>query len=101
MEFYFGDISEIDEEVIKNFKDSSIYHILAVSGTHVGFVIMGITILFDKLNVSKSKISAISTIFLVTFMALSGFTPSVVRAGIMSIVLLMSRKLSQKERYLV
>ena len=37
MGFYCGDISKIEEETVQNFKDSSIYHVLAVSGTHVRF----------------------------------------------------------------
>ncbi|MCI9365756.1 MAG: hypothetical protein HFJ54_04015 [Clostridia bacterium] len=35
MECYFGDISDIEDEIVENFKTSNIYHILAVSGTHV------------------------------------------------------------------
>ena len=76
---------------MQNFKDSSIYHILAVSGTHVGYVITGITILLNRKNASKRKIKAITAILLLVFMAITNFTPSVVRACTMSILLLISR----------
>lgn len=75
---------------MKNFKDSSIYHILAVSGTHVGYIIIGLTYLLNRKNGSKRKIKAITAIFLIIFMAISNFTASVVRACIMSIMLLLS-----------
>ncbi|MCI8392815.1 MAG: hypothetical protein HFJ24_02770 [Clostridia bacterium] len=34
-EYYFGDTSKIEEETLEEFRTSSMYHILAVSGTHV------------------------------------------------------------------
>ncbi len=56
-----------------------------------GFVIIGLTYLLKLLNVSKRKIKAISGIFLIAFMVLANFPPSVVRACTMTILVLLSR----------
>lgn len=79
-----GDISEIHEDITQNFRTSSIYHILAVSGTHVGVILIGITTTLSKLRMSKNKIHVICIIFLFVFSSLTGFTASVIRACIMA-----------------
>ena len=62
-----------------------------------GFVIIGLTTCLGTLNVSKRKIKLITAIFLLLFMALTGFTPSVIRSCIMSIIILLSRTFLSKE----
>lgn len=56
-----------------------------------GFIVIGITNILNTLNVSKRKIKGISTIFIIFFMGLANFVPSVVRACIMTIVALLAR----------
>lgn len=62
-----------------------------------GFIIIGIATTLNSINVSKRKIRIITAIFLLIFMALTGFTPSVVRACIMSIIVIMARNLLQEK----
>lgn len=59
-----------------------------------GFILMGITLLLSKLKVSKLKIKLISGIFLIFFMILTGFTPSVIRACIMAGLSILARSYS-------
>lgn len=49
-----------------------------------GFALIGLTTLLSVLKASKSKIRAISGIFLIAFMFITGFTTSVIRACIMA-----------------
>lgn len=56
-----------------------------------GILVIGTTYLFSKINLSKRKISVISTIFLFIFMQITGYTPSVVRACIMALLNLIAR----------
>ena len=89
-----GEKSQISNEINTYFKDSNMAHILAVSGAHVSYVILAMTIILNK---TGKKISAISTIIvLVFFMTLANFTPSVVRACIMSIIALVAKILYRK-----
>lgn len=89
-----GDKENLEEEVVKDFKDSNLTHMLAVSGAHMTYVMLGLIIILKKLGNKTFKIIAI--IFLVFFMALSNFTPSVVRAGIMTITGLIASLLYRK-----
>ena len=81
-----GDISQISEETIEEFRDSNLYHLLAVSGAHAGYITVGVFFLFEKIHVSKNITKGISILALVFFMFLTGFTPSVVRACLMAIL---------------
>ena len=79
----------IDEETRENFSESNVSHILAVSGMHVGYVVMAIKFVFDKL-LGRRKSKILTSVFVLFYMFLTGFSPSVVRAGISAIVVLMS-----------
>lgn len=57
-----------------------------------GFIIIGLTSCLNYIKLSKSKIRLISTIFLIIFMAITNFTPSVTRASLMTILILLARK---------
>lgn len=87
----FGDKSNLDEEINESYSASGIGHLLAVSGLHVGFIVtlFGLFLSLFKAN-NKIKFYVISIIvFIYAFMC--GFTVSVTRAMIMTIVLLFSK----------
>lgn len=83
----FGDSSDIEEEIQENFRISSISHVLAVSGMHVSYLVIGIQ-LFLKSIIGKRKTRFITIVFLIFYMFITGFSPSVVRASMMSILLI-------------
>lgn len=83
-----GERTEISEEVENNFKMSSLTHMLAVSGAHITYIVSAFTLLLGKINKKITKVFTI--IFLLFFMALTGFTASVIRASIMGILILLS-----------
>lgn len=86
-----GDTDNINEELKEKFKTSSLYHILAVSGTHISYLIIGATFILEKSKISKRKSRIITIIILIFFMILTGLSPSVVRAGTMGIILIGAR----------
>ena len=90
-----GDTFYIDETIIESFKKSGISHLLAVSGTNISYVILASKFIFDKLF-GKSISNFFSIIFIIIFVILSGASPSVVRAGLMAIILIISNILSRK-----
>ena len=83
----FGDSSDIEEEIQENFRISSISHVLAVSGMHVSYLVIGMQ-LFLKSIIGKRKTRFITIVFLIFYMFITGFSPSVVRASMMSILLI-------------
>lgn len=80
-----GDTSGVSDETIASFKRSGVYHLFAVSGLHLSIWVMGVYTFLGKLGLSRRKNGAFSVIFTFFFMALSGFSPSVTRAGVMLI----------------
>lgn len=80
-----GETSEIEEEIRENFQISSISHILAISGMHISYIIIGLQIVLKKL-MGKRNTKIITMIILIFYAFLTRFSPSVVRAIIMSIL---------------
>ena len=91
-----GDKLEIDDEIKDNFSNSNLSHILAVSGMHVSYVVMGIGIIINKIKVGKIKAKIITIVSLIFFMILTGCSASVQRACIMSIYMIIGSLLHKK-----
>ena len=68
------------------FKRIGISHILALSGMHLAILSLGIGWLLTKLQVRKKLRITIISLFILLYMALTGFSVSVCRAGIMIIL---------------
>ena len=90
-----GKTSDIEEETYKNFRVANISHILAVSGMHVSYIIIGCNILFEK-SIGKRKSKYIIIAILIIYMFVTGFSPSIVRATIMGILFMMSKIVYRK-----
>lgn len=91
----FGDTSGIDYDTKLSFNRTGLSHIFATSGLHVvilSYVILLVLGLF-KINLKLKYSLCIFLIFI--FMAMVGFSTSVVRAGIMIIILYLSRIFEQ------
>lgn len=81
-----GDISQVNEEIKESFKISSLTHVLAVSGMQVTYIMIGVSKILNKL-VGKSKARIFTIICLIFYAAITDFSPSIVRATIMGIIL--------------
>lgn len=77
-----GDKQEISDEIIENFKTSNLSHMLAVSGAHTSYIILGISYMLSKLP--KKYAGIITILVLGIFLFITNFTPSVIRACIMA-----------------
>lgn len=86
MGILLGDDSSIDEGVIQNFKNSNLSHMLAVSGTHVAYVLLTINLILEKKIIGIRWRKIITILVMLLFMLLTGMTPSVVRAGMAIII---------------
>lgn len=83
-----GDKEGLEKEIQTNFRDSNLSHMLAVSGAHVSYVILGVTFILQKIKINKLWSNLITVIVLIVFIFLTGATPSVVRACIMAIYII-------------
>ena len=84
-----GYTEQIDENIREDFSSSNISHVLAVSGMHISYIILLITNCTQKI-LGKRSSKIISSVLLVAYMFITGFSVSVVRASIMGILSCMS-----------
>ncbi len=80
----------LSEDIEESFRKSSLTHLLAVSGSHIVYIITGLGFLLRILKIPKRTRNIIIIIFLILFMYIVDFSASVVRASIMGIILLFS-----------
>ena len=85
-----GNTQYIEEDVIQNFRNANISHVLAVSGMHMSYLILIAMAVFNK-PLGKRKAYISSIILILAYMFITGFSPSIVRAGIMGILLIISK----------
>ena len=86
LEILIGYDDNLQEEIEENFRKSSLSHLLAVSGAHITYIIIGFTYLLSKLKILKKVRNLFIVLFLYFFMYLTSFSPSVVRASVMGMI---------------
>lgn len=89
-----GDDSGIDDDVIELFQNWGLSHLLAISGLHIGIVVAIVYFLLIKLNImTKEKAEWVMLLFLPIYAVLAGAEPSVLRASMMVILLIITRRM--------
>lgn len=76
-----GDTGYMKTQTVENFRATGIAHLLAVSGLHLSLLTVTIEKTLKRLKRSRKTTSVTVICFILAFMAVTGFTPSVVRAG--------------------
>lgn len=93
---FLGYKFDISSEVRTSFNRVGISHLLAVSGYHMAVIVNFMFVLLGFLKIPK-KLSNILIMFIaILFMALTGFSSSIMRAGIMYIIYLFGKIISRK-----
>ncbi len=82
-----ADRSEIDYRTKENFINSGVIHVLAVSGLHVGFIVVIFLFLTSRFSIYPRTILTI--LGLIAFLLITNSPPSVFRATIMAVVMLL------------
>ena len=78
-----GQRQEISKEIIENYQNAGAIHILAVSGLHVGIILLLLNFLFkpiERLKNGKVIKLILVVLFLWTFAFIAGLSASVIRA---------------------
>ena len=94
-----GERDNIQEDIIESFRTANLSHILAVSGAHTSYIILGITYLISKSKTPKRIGYIITIIILLIFIMITGASYSVVRACIMAIVVIGAKICYRKENF--
>ena len=82
--FILGDNSDISNEVINSYRINGITHLFAISGMHVALLSTLILYILNKIKNSNANYVFV-ILFLIFYMFLTNFTPSVIRATILFI----------------
>lgn len=90
-----GDTSSIDEQTKESFKISNLSHVLAVSGMQVAYIITSLSFVLNKM-IGKQKAKIVIIFVLILYVCITGFSPSILRATIMGIVLIFSNLFFRK-----
>ncbi len=95
---FIAERSDISEEIKEDFVNSGVIHVLAVSGLHTGYIALILLAFTGRLN-RWLKIIFVS-IGLFVFAHLANLSPSVVRASLMSIAVLISYSIERQNSLL-
>lgn len=85
-----GERHVASDDIMANFDKIGTYHFLAVSGIHISIFSKILVDILIELKMRRRKSALISITVVLAFMAMSGFSSSVVRAGIMAILYLIA-----------
>ena len=91
-----GDKDSLNDEMIEKFQVNGISHILAVSGAHLACIIIGIDFIFNLFSKNINLKRIVIFFFLSIFVFIIGFTPSIVRAFIMTSFVIISKLIHRK-----
>lgn len=86
----FGEKADLDYTTSQDFRNCGISHLLAVSGLHTSLWCGLLISILSIFKIPEKVRNIICLVFLVLFCIISAFTPSVVRASIMTAVTLIA-----------
>ncbi len=86
-----GNSEHISDDFYVDVRRSGVSHVIVVSGLHMAVICGSIHNAFNKIKFNRQASAVLTILFMVFFMALCGFTASVVRAGVMYGIYLSSR----------
>ena len=92
---FLGYTNEINKDIKESFNESNISHILAVSGMHIGYLLLFCSFIFDRL-VGKKHSNILIMLVLALYINIVGFSTSVIRAAFMTF-LAIGAKLTHKK----
>ncbi|MEK3791850.1 ComEC/Rec2 family competence protein [Paenibacillus sp. FSL R7-0204] len=84
---------ELDPETFRQFSQLGLTHILAISGMHVAVYVGVILILLRRCRLTRETALTVTLLLVPVYVLLSGAGPSVIRAGIMSMIALLAARL--------
>lgn len=92
----FGSRSELPEEIAQSFRSAGVFHLLAVSGGNVAMLIIPLLTVLQRAGMGVRGASAAAIPVVIFFVFLSGASPSVLRAGLMAVLVLLGDVLERE-----
>lgn len=83
------------QNVLDDFTNAGITHIIAVSGYNITIIAVALTSIFIGLGLSRQRAFGLIVLGIAFFVAITGFPASIIRAGVMGTIVLMSTTLGR------
>ncbi len=80
-----GDRSGLSAEEYELFSDAGVSHVLALSGLHISMILLSMNMVPELVSLPKRLCAVPEVVLVLFYMALTGFSHSVVRAGFMAL----------------
>ncbi len=91
-----GDKSDFSDRLYKQFSNSGISHIVAVSGMHLSMLFAALNFLFSAAYLHRKTAFILAVPCLVVFVSTAGFAPSVCRAALMLLLMITAALISER-----
>jgi len=95
-----GNKEYLADQTSRDFRRLGVSHLLVVSGTHFSVILTFAEHTMRRLRINRRKRAGISIVLILFFMALTGFSGSVLRAGIMYLIAQIALLGERKVNYL-
>ncbi|MFB9973593.1 DNA internalization-related competence protein ComEC/Rec2 [Allobacillus sp. SKP2-8] len=97
----FGERSNFDDQLMESFQFWNLSHLLAISGLHVGLLLaLSYAVLYFGFRISKESAMNILLVSIPVYIVLAGSQPSVIRAGLMAVLVILVTKLKMTVKLL-
>ena len=97
LELFILGSNNLDSEVKESYQMNGISHLFAISGMHVTLFITVLSFILYKINKRNIINKIIIILFLIFYMFLTNFSVSIVRASLLSILLILNKILKLKK----
>ncbi|PWA12498.1 DNA internalization-related competence protein ComEC/Rec2 [Pueribacillus theae] len=92
----FGERKGMDNQILEAYQSLGLVHVLAVSGLHVGVIVIFLFWFFIRFGLTREKAAICLLVFLPIYVVLTGAAPSVLRAALMAGAILAAYHLKEK-----
>ena len=89
--FILSNKNDLDKEVLNSYQTNGLSHLFSISGMHITLLLGTILKLLDKVSYNRYYKYILLIIILIIYMYLTDFTPSILRSGIMFILLTLNK----------
>lgn len=90
-----GEKATLPEKLMDIFAVVGITHIIALSGFNITIIAESLRRFFDKLMVARQYSFWLTTVLIISFVLMTGASASIVRAGVMGILIILARKIGR------
>ncbi len=91
-----GDKNALDREILNDFYETGSSFLIVVSGMHLSIAVGAVMFFLKRVTRNTKLILAIIALFVLSYVALTGFTPSVMRAAVVALTAYASPLVSRR-----